>query len=71
MKNIFENTNCIPLKEDKSPKQKKIEPSLYYDLDPTEDNIGWIVQSGYCYLDFDDGSYGAALTCVEEKIKIL
>ena len=44
MKNIFENTNCIPLKEDKSPKQKKIEPSLYYDLDSTEDNIGWIVQ---------------------------
>ena len=70
MKNIFENTNCIPLKEDKSPKQKKIEPSLYYDLDSTEDNIGWIVQSGYCYLDFDDGSYGDVFLEIVNDLKL-
>ena len=70
MKNIFENTNCIPLKVDKSPKQKKIEPSFYYDLDSTEDNIGWIVQSGYCYLDFDDGSYGDVLLEIVNDLKL-
>lgn len=58
MENIFSNANCIPLNDDKSPKQKKIDPRLFSELDATEDNIGYIVQPGYCYLDFDDSSYG-------------
>ena len=70
MENIFENTNCIPLKEDKSPKQKTIEPSLYYDLDEKEDNIGWIVQSGYCFLDFDDSSYGDVFLEIVNDLKL-
>lgn len=68
--NIFDNTNCIPLNDNKSPKQKKIEPSLFYDLDATEDNIGWIVQSGYCYLDFDDSSYGDIFLEIVKNMKL-
>jgi putative DNA primase/helicase len=68
--NIYENLNCIPLKDDKSPKQKRIEPSLYYDLDSVEDNIGWIVQSGYCYLDFDDSSYGDVFLEIVKDLKL-
>lgn len=68
--NIYENLNCIPLKEDKSPKQKKIETSKFNELDNHEDNIGWIVQSGYCYLDFDDSSYGDVFLEIVKDLKL-
>ena len=70
MSNIYENLNCIPLNEDKSPKQKKIVTSPYKELDGVEDNIGWVVQSGYCYLDFDDSSYGDVFLEIVKDLKI-
>jgi len=70
MENIFEERLCIPLLETKAPKQKTIEGSSFEVLDKTEDNIGYIMESGYCFLDFDDGSYGDVFLEIVNDLKL-
>ena len=70
MENIFKERLCIPLQETKAPKQKTIEGSSFEVLDKTEDNIGYIMESGYCFLDFDDGSYGDVFLEIVNDLKL-
>lgn len=68
--NVFLEARCIPLQENKVPKQKQIVTSSFTELDAYEDNIGFILPSGYCFLDFDDSSYGDVFLEIVKDLKL-